>query len=58
MVIAVVTEAELSTLEFFAQYAAASYCNSEVSLGSVVTCTENTCPDVTAAGATVLATFR
>ncbi|XXH00603.1 hypothetical protein Hte_006951 [Hypoxylon texense] len=54
---AVVTEDEVSTLKFFAQYAAASYCNSEASLGSVITCTENTCPDVTAAGATVLATF-
>ncbi|KAI1772836.1 alpha/beta-hydrolase [Hypoxylon cercidicola] len=54
---AVVTNKELSTLEFFAQYAAASYCNSEVPLGSVVTCTVDACPDVTAAGATVLATF-
>lgn len=53
----VVTEDELSTLKFFAQYAGASYCNSEASVGSVINCTENVCPDVTAAGAKVLTTF-
>ncbi|KAI1761343.1 alpha/beta-hydrolase [Hypoxylon sp. FL1150] len=53
----VVTQAEISTLAFFAQYAGASYCNSEASVGSVISCTEDVCPDVTAAGATVLSTF-
>ncbi|KAI2615910.1 alpha/beta-hydrolase [Hypoxylon sp. NC1633] len=52
-----ITTAEISTLKFFAQYAGASYCNSEVPLGSVVTCAEDVCPDVTAAGAKVTATF-
>ncbi|KAI0169644.1 alpha/beta-hydrolase [Hypoxylon sp. FL1284] len=52
-----VTEDQLSTFRFFAQYAAASFCNSEAPAGSVITCAENVCPDVTAAGAKVLATF-
>ncbi|KAI1798768.1 alpha/beta-hydrolase [Daldinia bambusicola] len=52
-----VTDADVSTLKFFSQYAGASYCNSEADLGSIVTCAENTCPDVTAAGAKVVATF-
>ncbi|KAI1469729.1 alpha/beta-hydrolase [Daldinia caldariorum] len=52
-----VTNADVSILKFFSQYAGASYCNSEVDLGSIVTCAENTCPDVTAAGAKVVATF-
>ncbi|KAF3056271.1 Mono- and diacylglycerol lipase [Daldinia childiae] len=52
-----VTAADVSTLKFFSQYAGASYCNSEVDLGSTVTCAENTCPDVTSAGAKVVATF-
>ncbi|KAI1376491.1 alpha/beta-hydrolase [Hypoxylon crocopeplum] len=52
-----VSAAQVSTLQFFAQYAGASYCNSEAAPGAIVTCSENTCPDVTAAGATVVATF-
>ncbi|OTB06123.1 hypothetical protein M426DRAFT_118614 [Hypoxylon sp. CI-4A] len=52
-----VTDAEVDSLSFFAQYAGASYCNSNVSVGSVVTCAEDVCPDVNAAGAKVLATF-
>ncbi|KAI1480206.1 hypothetical protein K445DRAFT_319885 [Daldinia sp. EC12] len=52
-----VTDADVSTLKFFSQYAGASYCNSEADIGSIVTCAENTCPDVTAGGAKVLATF-
>ncbi|KAL7625674.1 hypothetical protein AAE478_004895 [Parahypoxylon ruwenzoriense] len=42
---------------FYAQYSGASYCNSEVAPGSIVTCSENVCPKVTAAGARVVATF-
>ncbi|KAI1643134.1 alpha/beta-hydrolase [Daldinia loculata] len=52
-----VTPTDVSTFKFFSQYAGASYCNSEVDLGSTVTCAENTCPDVTSAGAKVVATF-
>ncbi|KAI0835370.1 alpha/beta-hydrolase [Hypoxylon sp. FL0890] len=53
-----VTTAEVTNLQFFAQYAGASYCNSEDLPGSTVNCSENVCPDVTAAGAKVVATFH
>lgn len=53
-----VTDAEVKAFDFYAQYAAASYCNTEVPVGSTVTCASNACPDVTAAGATIAATFR
>ncbi|KAI1338980.1 alpha/beta-hydrolase [Xylariaceae sp. FL0016] len=52
-----VTTEEVNTLEFYAQYAAAGYCNSEDAVGAAVTCSSNACPDVEAAGATVDATF-
>ncbi|KAK8066310.1 hypothetical protein PG997_013057 [Apiospora hydei] len=52
-----VTAEEVSRLDFYAEYAGASYCNSEAPVGSTVTCAENVCPDVTAAGAVVTATF-
>ncbi|KAK8136253.1 triacylglycerol lipase precursor [Apiospora sp. TS-2023a] len=52
-----VTAEEVSQLDFYAEYAGASYCNSEAPVGSTVTCAENVCPDVTAAGAVVTATF-
>ncbi|KAI8959102.1 alpha/beta-hydrolase [Daldinia sp. FL1419] len=52
-----VTAADVSTFKFFSQYAGASYCNSDVDVGSTVTCAENTCPDVTSAGAKVVKTF-
>ncbi|KAI1414594.1 alpha/beta-hydrolase [Hypoxylon sp. FL1857] len=55
---AVVTTAEVTNLQFFAQYAGASYCNSENAPGSTVNCSENVCPDVTAAGAKVVASFH
>ncbi|KAI1103243.1 alpha/beta-hydrolase [Jackrogersella minutella] len=54
---ATVTAAEVSSLQFFAQYAGASYCNSEASTGTVVTCSDDVCPDVTAAGAKIVASF-
>ncbi|KAK7954028.1 lipase [Apiospora saccharicola] len=52
-----VTTEEVSQLDFYAEYAGASYCNSEAPVGSTVTCAENVCPEVTAAGAFVTATF-
>ncbi|KAI2463382.1 alpha/beta-hydrolase [Annulohypoxylon bovei var. microspora] len=54
---AAVTTAEVSTLEFYAQYAGAGYCNSEAAAGATVTCSDDVCPAVTAAGAKVVASF-
>ncbi|KAI1367581.1 lipase [Xylaria arbuscula] len=47
----------LNTLKLYAQYAGASYCNSEAAIGSTVSCSGNACPAVTAAGATITAIF-
>ncbi|TGJ80297.1 hypothetical protein E0Z10_g8474 [Xylaria hypoxylon] len=47
----------LTTLDLYSQYAAASYCNSDVPIGSTVTCSDDACPLVTAAGAKVVATY-
>ncbi|GAP87613.1 putative lipase [Rosellinia necatrix] len=52
-----VSSSMLSMLKFYAQYAGASYCNSDSAVGSVVTCGGSACPDVTAAGAKITATF-
>ncbi|KAI0015326.1 alpha/beta-hydrolase [Xylariomycetidae sp. FL0641] len=54
---ATVSSTQLDQLKFYAQYAAAGYCNAEVDVGTAVTCSNNTCPDVEAAGATVVATY-
>ncbi|KAK5630848.1 hypothetical protein RRF57_006563 [Xylaria bambusicola] len=43
--------------ELYAQYAGASYCNSEAAIGSTISCGGNACPDVTSAGAKITATF-
>ncbi|KAI1129714.1 lipase [Nemania abortiva] len=48
----------LATLKLYSQYAGASYCNSEKVVGSTVTCIQNACPDVTAAGAKITATYK
>jgi hypothetical protein len=53
-----VTTSMLSTLDLYAQYAGASYCNSENVVGSTVTCSGSACPDVTAAGAKIIASFQ
>ncbi|KAI1444830.1 alpha/beta-hydrolase [Annulohypoxylon stygium] len=55
---AAVTTAEVNTLEFFAQYAGSSYCNSEAAVGASVTCSDNVCDDVEAAGAKIVGTFN
>ncbi|KAI0438545.1 lipase [Xylaria telfairii] len=47
----------LATFDLYAQYAGASYCNSNSPIGSTVTCSGNACPDVTSAGAKITATF-
>ncbi|KAI0124204.1 Alpha/Beta hydrolase protein [Xylariales sp. AK1849] len=52
-----VTTAEVTQFHFFAEYAAAGYCNSDVDAGTAITCADNACPDVEAAGAVVNATF-
>lgn len=52
-----ITSTTLSTLDFYAQYAGASYCNNNSPVGSTVTCSGGACPDVTAAGAKIVATF-
>ncbi|KAI1174005.1 extracellular lipase [Nemania sp. FL0916] len=52
-----ISSSTLSTLKLYAQYAGASYCNSDNAVGSVVTCSGGACPDVTTAGAKITATF-
>ncbi|KAI1438688.1 extracellular lipase [Xylaria sp. CBS 124048] len=52
-----ISEDLLSTLVLYSQYAGASYCNSENPIGSIVTCSGGACPNVTAAGATIAATY-
>ncbi|KAI1497587.1 lipase [Biscogniauxia marginata] len=52
-----VTAAEIAKLEFYSQYASAAYCNSEADVNSTVTCSADACPDVMAAGATIVATY-
>ncbi|KAI0471894.1 alpha/beta-hydrolase [Xylariaceae sp. FL0804] len=51
------TTTEVDNLKFYAQYAAAAYCNAEVDDGTAIACSNNTCPDVESAGATVTATY-
>ncbi|KAL6902465.1 Alpha/Beta hydrolase protein [Trichoderma evansii] len=41
------TQADLNNFQFYSQYAGASYCNSATPAGQAVTCTDDTCPDVT-----------
>jgi len=53
-----VTETDLSNLKFFAQYAAAGYCNSDAPAGSPVTCGNNGCPDVMANNATIVGALK
>ncbi|KAJ2975735.1 hypothetical protein NUW58_g8272 [Xylaria curta] len=48
----------LATLKLYSQYSGASYCNSDRAISSIVTCAGNTCPDVTAAGAKITATYK
>ncbi|KAI1169074.1 extracellular lipase [Nemania serpens] len=52
-----ITSSTLATLDLYAQYAGASYCNSDSPVGSTVTCSGGACPDVTAAGAKITATY-
>ncbi|CAJ2507435.1 Uu.00g086210.m01.CDS01 [Anthostomella pinea] len=52
-----VTAAEVTSLQFYAEYAAASYCNSNVSVGTAISCDGDACAEVASAGATVAATF-
>ncbi|KAH8887421.1 lipase [Thozetella sp. PMI_491] len=54
---AAVTTAQLTSLKLYAEYSAASYCNSAVSVGTTITCAESTCPTVQSHGSKVLATF-
>ncbi|KAI0196497.1 lipase-like protein [Xylaria flabelliformis] len=54
---AAVSNDMLTTFELYAQYAGASYCNSGSPVGSTVTCSGGACPDVTAAGAKITATY-
>lgn len=51
------TDADLSKMKFYAQYAGAAYCNSQNSVGQAITCAGNACPAVTANGAKTTATF-
>ncbi|KAK8038204.1 hypothetical protein PG994_014971 [Apiospora phragmitis] len=52
-----VTAEEVTHLDFYAEYAGASYCNSEAPVNSIVTCADDVCPEVNAAGAVINATF-
>ncbi|KAJ5312444.1 hypothetical protein PENANT_c027G07118 [Penicillium antarcticum] len=50
---------ELSQFKFWVQYAAASYCQTDYTaqVGTKVSCTTGNCPDVEAAGATIIYDF-
>lgn len=48
---------QLADFRFFSQYAGASQCNGDVAAGSAIACASNGCPEVEAAGATVVDTF-
>lgn len=52
-----VTESNLSELRFYAQYAAAAYCNSDNAVGEPITCGADACPTVEANGVVTVATF-
>lgn len=47
----------MSSFDLYAEYAAAAYCNTEDDVGTTVTCIDDVCSNVTAAGAVVTATF-
>ncbi|KAI3340513.1 lipase [Ustulina deusta] len=53
-----ISTAMLATLKLYSEYAGASYCNSDKAVGSIVTCINNVCPSVTAAGANITATYK
>ncbi|KAI0192175.1 lipase [Astrocystis sublimbata] len=55
---AAVSSDMLDEFKLYSQYAGASYCNSGSPVGSIVTCGGNACPDVTAAGAQITATYK
>jgi hypothetical protein len=40
------TDSQLTGFRFFAQYAAAAYCNSANAPGQMISCANNTCPAV------------
>jgi len=52
-----VTVDQLADFRFFSQYAGAAQCNGEVAAGSAIVCANGGCPEVEAAGATVVDTF-
>ncbi|KAI5918924.1 lipase [Camillea tinctor] len=52
-----ITTTEILKLGFYAQYAGAAYCNSESEVNTTVTCSSDACPEVEAAGATIVATY-
>ncbi|KAI1214653.1 alpha/beta-hydrolase [Annulohypoxylon truncatum] len=54
---ATATTAQVSSLEFYAQYAGSAYCNGEAAAGSTITCSDDVCPDVEEAGAKIVASF-
>jgi hypothetical protein len=53
-----VTQADLDNFEFFAQYTAASGCNSNATIGALVACSNDACPDVMSDRAVVQATLK
>ncbi|KAI1853683.1 hypothetical protein JX265_003983 [Neoarthrinium moseri] len=54
---ATVTTQDVSNFDFYAQYAAAAYCNTEVDAGTPIACSDDACPIVQSNGAVVTATF-
>jgi hypothetical protein len=53
-----VTQTEFDNFKFFAQYVASADCNSNATVGSLVTCSNDICPDLEADGVVVQATFE
>lgn len=52
-----VTTSELAKLDYWAEQAATSYCNSNNAAGALVTCSNNACPTVTSNKAVTIASF-
>ena len=55
-----VTSDELDDFEFYAQYAAAAYCNSAVAAGTPITCggASGECPTLETDGVTAVSSFQ
>ncbi|KAF3770910.1 alpha/beta-hydrolase [Cryphonectria parasitica EP155] len=54
---AVLDETSYENMKYYVQYAASAYCDSEDAVGTLVSCGDSGCPNVTANGATIVGTM-